>query len=57
MSRLFECPKCGADISETYESWDPDVGIMAAGWYCDTCDEGFIDDSDDSAEYESERSQ
>lgn len=32
------CPKCDADISDTYERADPSVGMMCGGWYCDTCD-------------------
>lgn len=43
MSRDCECPKCGADISDTYEPDDPSVGIYA-GWYCDSCDLGVGDD-------------
>lgn len=38
MSILKECPKCGADISGTYQPYDPDVGIMSGGWFCDACD-------------------
>ncbi len=41
------CPKCDADITETYEPDDPSVGITG-GWYCDTCDLGV-------AEWEIER--
>lgn len=41
--RIFECPKCGQDISHTYESDDPDTGIYAS-WYCDVCDIGFGDE-------------
>jgi hypothetical protein len=33
-----ECPKCGEDISETYQGAEPDVGIMSGGWFCDACD-------------------
>jgi hypothetical protein len=33
----INCPKCGADISETYQPDEPDVGICG-GWYCDACD-------------------
>jgi hypothetical protein len=44
--RIYECPKCKADISDSYQGDDPDVGINA-GYYCDACDEGY------SAEYES----
>ena len=36
----MNCPKCDADISDTYESDDPSVGINA-GWYCDACDLGI----------------
>lgn len=46
MSRTFECPKCGADISDSYEPDDPSVGIFA-GWSCDTCDIGFVDEGDE----------
>lgn len=38
MARIVECPKCGEDISDTYEGADPSVGIMMGGWYCDACD-------------------
>lgn len=43
MSRTFECPKCKQDISDSYQSEEPDVGI-GAGWFCDTCNEGFGDE-------------
>lgn len=33
----MNCPKCDADISESYEPDDPSVGING-GWYCDACD-------------------
>lgn len=36
--RTVECPKCGADISDSYEGYDPSVGIMMGGWYCEACD-------------------
>lgn len=35
----MKCPKCEADISDTYEPDDPSVGICG-GWYCDVCDLG-----------------
>ena len=35
---MIECPKCGIDISDTYQGAEPDVGIMSGGWYCDACD-------------------
>ncbi len=40
MANSFECPKCKADIGDTYQGDDPDVGI-SAGYYCDACDEGY----------------
>ena len=42
-----DCPKCDADITETYKPDDPSVGVTG-GWYCDTCDLGV-------AEWEIER--
>jgi hypothetical protein len=33
----MNCPKCDADISDTYEWEDPSVGIVG-GYYCDACD-------------------
>ena len=38
MAKIKECPKCGVNISDSYECSDPDVGIYGAGWYCETCD-------------------
>lgn len=50
MARNCECPKCGADISDTYQGAEPDVGIMGAGWFCDACDK-FVDDDDDGSDF------
>jgi hypothetical protein len=36
----MNCPKCDADVSETYEPDDPLVGICG-GWFCDACDLGI----------------
>lgn len=33
----MNCPKCDADISESYEPDDPSVGICG-GLFCDPCD-------------------
>ncbi len=38
----MHCPKCGVDITETYESDDPSVGIVG-GWYCDDCNLGIAE--------------
>ena len=35
----MNCPKCDADISDTFEPDDFSVGI-GAGWYCAACDLG-----------------
>mgnify|MGYP001558960816 CR=1 FL=1 len=34
----MHCPKCDADIGDTWESADPSVGILSGGWYCAACD-------------------
>lgn len=39
MVRSCECPKCGADISDTWQPAEWDVGI-SAGWFCDACNLG-----------------
>lgn len=51
MARTVECPKCGADISESYQAYDPDVGIMSGSWYCEACDEVVVDDDPDSEDF------
>lgn len=38
MAKEAECPKCGADISDSWQDVEPDVGIMSAGFYCEACD-------------------
>ncbi len=55
MALTVECPKCEADISDTYESGDPSVGIMGRGWYCDACDLAVDDDDDGNDFLEPER--
>lgn len=34
---VMNCPRCDADISESYEPDDWSCGI-SEGWYCDACD-------------------
>ncbi len=31
-------PSAVEDISDSYEGYDPDVGIMSGGGYCDACE-------------------
>lgn len=38
----MNCPKCDADISDTFEEGDWSVGIEA-GWYCEACDLGVAE--------------
>ena len=38
MAREKFCPKCGEDITYSYEPGDAEVGIMSGGWYCDACE-------------------
>ena len=40
----MNCPKCDADISDSYEPDDPSVGIVG-GYCCDTCDLAVGEDS------------
>lgn len=51
MPHSKECPKCGGDVSDTYEGYDPDVGIMSGGWYCEPCDLAIVEE-DDESEYD-----
>lgn len=37
---MKNCPKCDADISDSYEPDDWSTGIVG-GWYCDACDLGI----------------
>jgi hypothetical protein len=43
----MNCPKCGQDITDSFEPDDHSVGIVG-GWYCEDCDHGI-------AEWEVER--
>ena len=38
MGERMNCPKCDADISDTWQPAEHDVGILTGGWYCDDCD-------------------
>lgn len=46
MARTCECPKCGEDITDSYQPAEPDVGIMSSGWYCPKCDIPVTDDDE-----------
>lgn len=46
MARPAECPKCGQDVSDTYEGYDPSVGIMGGGWFCEACDLAIPEEDD-----------
>lgn len=39
---MMNCPKCNADITDSFEPDDPSVGIVG-GWYCDVCDLGVAE--------------
>lgn len=38
----MNCPKCDAEIGDTYEPDDPSCGITG-GWYCAACDLGIAE--------------
>lgn len=40
MSASMSCPKCAADISDTFEPDDPSCGV-SAGWFCGPCNLGI----------------
>lgn len=40
MMREANCPKCNADVSDSYEPDDWSCGVVA-GWYCDDCNIGI----------------
>lgn len=50
--RTVYCPKCDADVSDTYEAADPSVGIMNSGYYCEACDIAFGEDEDFSDDHD-----
>lgn len=45
MAKEKLCPKCGEDITDTKQEYDPSVGIDSSGWYCDAC-EHFVEEED-----------
>ena len=38
------CPKCGTDISDSYEPRDPGAGVDTASWWCEECQLPVEDD-------------
>ena len=38
----MNCPKCGTDVTDTFEPDDYSCGIVG-GWYCDACDLGIAE--------------
>jgi hypothetical protein len=38
----MNCPKCQADVTESYEPDDYSCGVVG-GWYCDACDLGIAE--------------
>lgn len=46
MAKTFHCPRCGVDISDSFEHDDPEVGIRG-GYYCEVCEEGYPDEPED----------
>jgi hypothetical protein len=47
MGKYKYCPKCDADIAESYEPADPSVGIEFSTWHCEECDLVIEDESED----------
>lgn len=45
----MNCPKCDEEME--HEDYDPSVGMMNGGWFCEACDY-FIDDSDAPDDYD-----
>jgi hypothetical protein len=46
MPRIVECPKCGADISDSHQLAEDDLGV-GGGWYCEACDVSVADEHDE----------
>lgn len=51
---MKHCPKCDANISDSYQPAEPDVGIPTTSWHCDICNLTIYDDSDGSDDYNDE---
>ncbi len=39
----MNCPRCDAELE--HQEYDPSVGVLSGGWYCEACDL-FVDDSE-----------
>ena len=50
--RTVLCPKCGADISDTFEAADPSVGIFGEGYWCEDCQLAVDREDDDPRGYD-----
>jgi hypothetical protein len=52
MSRVRLCPLCEADVTDSWQGYDPDVGVMSSSWYCDACDLIIEDDDDGEVDHD-----
>jgi hypothetical protein len=41
--KMITCPNCEADVTDSHQNDEPDVGI-AGGYYCDVCDLAIPED-------------
>lgn len=49
--KTCHCPKCDADITDSYQEDEPDVGIRG-GYYCEACELAVeADDGPDPDDY------
>lgn len=49
----MNCPKCDADISESKQDYDPEIGHTAGSWFCEKCNVVVPDwEADDGSDWE-----